>query len=48
MEGNLNWPAIIKAAEGAGVMHAMVEQDDCYGADPFVCLKTSYNNWMSK
>jgi len=48
MEGNLNWPAIIKAAEGAGVMHAMVEQDDCYGADPFECLKTSYNNWTNR
>jgi len=48
MEGNLNWPAIIKAAEGAGVHHAMVEQDDCYGADPFECLKTSFNNWMNK
>jgi len=48
MEGNLNWPAIIKAAEAAGVQHAMVEQDDCYGADPFECLKTSYNNWINR
>ena len=47
MEGNLNWASIIKAAEGAGVKHAMVEQDDCYGKDPFECLKTSFINWSN-
>jgi len=47
MEGNLNWHGIIEAAGIAGVKHAMVEQDDCYGADPFDCLHTSFNNWMS-
>lgn len=47
MEGNLNWAGIIEAANTAGVMHAMVEQDDCYGADPFDCLRTSFNNWTS-
>ena len=46
MEGNLNWPGIIDAAKAAGVKHAMVEQDDCYGKDPFECLRVSYNNWM--
>jgi hypothetical protein len=24
------------------VKYAMVEQDDCYGADPFTCLRNSY------
>jgi len=45
MEGNLNWPGIIEAAKDAGVIHAMVEQDDCHSADPFECLRTSYKNW---
>jgi len=46
MEGNLNWPGITEAAKASGVKYAMVEQDDCYGADPFECLRTSYENWM--
>jgi len=45
MEGNLNWTGIIEAAMASGVEYAMVEQDDCYGADPFECLRISYNNW---
>ena len=44
LEGNLNWEAIFQAAKGAGVKYAMVEQDDCYGKDPFACLKTSFEN----
>jgi len=47
MEGNLNWRGIIEAATASGVKYAMVEQDECYGADPFECLHTSYKNWMS-
>ena len=47
MEGNLNWTGIIEASKASGVKYAMVEQDDCYGADPFECLRTSYNNWIS-
>jgi len=43
-EGNLNWAAIFAACREAGVEHALVEQDDCYGADPFACLKTSFDN----
>jgi len=43
-EGNLNWDAIFPAAKLAGVKYAMVEQDDCYGKDPFECLETSYKN----
>ena len=44
MEGNLNWDAIFAAAKEAGVKYAMVEQDDCYGRDPFECLHTSLQN----
>lgn len=43
-EGNLNWPAILKAAEEGGVEHLLVEQDNCYDEDPFECLATSYRN----
>ena len=44
MEGNLNWEAIIAAAKASGVKYAMVEQDECYGRDPFDCLKASFDN----
>ena len=43
-EGNLDWPAIIKAAADGGCEYAFVEQDNCYGGDPFEALATSYNN----
>jgi len=43
-EGNLNWPDILKAAEAGGVQYLLVEQDNCYGGDPFACLATSYRN----
>jgi sugar phosphate isomerase/epimerase len=41
-EGNLNWPGIIDACRAGGVELAYVEQDDCYGRDPFECLESSY------
>ena len=41
-EGNLNWPRIFAAAEKAGTRYMLVEQDNCYGEDPFECLKRSY------
>jgi sugar phosphate isomerase/epimerase len=40
--GNLDIPAIIKAAEVAGCEWFMVEQDNCYGQDPFKALETSF------
>ncbi len=43
-EGNLNFDAILAAAEEAGTSYLLVEQDDCYGEDPFACLKKSYEN----
>ncbi len=45
-EGNLNWPAIIDACRAGGVEYAMVEQDDCYGGDPFESLEISYRNLL--
>jgi len=43
-EGNLNWPAILRAAEEGGVEYLVVEQDECYGRDPFESLAISYGN----
>jgi sugar phosphate isomerase/epimerase len=41
-EGNLNWAAILAALEAAGTKLGAVEQDDCYGRDPFDCLRSSF------
>ena len=43
-EGNLNWPSILGAARESGVQWYLVEQDDCYGRDPFESLAISYRN----
>jgi sugar phosphate isomerase/epimerase len=43
-EGNLNWPAILKAAEEGGVEWYLVEQDLSYDRDPFESLAISYRN----
>jgi len=43
-EGNLNWPEILSAAAESGVEWYIVEQDFCYGRDPFEALAISYNN----
>lgn len=44
MEGNLNFPKILRTMEElGGVEHILVEQDVCEGS-PFDCLKTSYDN----
>lgn len=40
--GNMNFERIIERAEGAGVEYLLVEQDNCYGEDPFACLAKSY------
>lgn len=39
--GNMNWPALLPAAEKAGAEYFFVEQDDTYGRDPFDCLEDS-------
>ena len=36
------------AAEKAGTKYAFVEQDDCFGEDPFDCLKKSYDFLASR
>ena len=41
-QGNLNFEKIVAACEEAGSIHLLVEQDNCYGDDPFKCLKQSY------
>ncbi|MCJ7737348.1 MAG: sugar phosphate isomerase/epimerase [Anaerolineae bacterium] len=46
-EGNLNWAAILNAAREGGVQCYLVEQDDCYGRDPFESLAISYRNLRS-
>jgi len=42
-EGNLNWPAILKACKAAGVQWYLVEQDVCQ-RDPFESLAISLRN----
>lgn len=43
-EGNINFDAVLNAAEDAGTQYLLVEQDNCNGEDPFDCLKRSYEN----
>lgn len=40
--GILNFEEIAAALENTGTEYAFIEQDDCFGADPFECLKNSY------
>lgn len=42
-EGNLNFERIFEKAETGGTKYLLVEQDNCYGEDPFECLKRSYD-----
>ncbi len=39
----MDFEAICSAFIEAGSKYAYVEQDDCYGEDPLVCLKRSYD-----
>ncbi len=41
--GILDFPSIIKACVDYNVEYAFVEQDNCYGENPFECLKKSYD-----
>ena len=45
--GNLEWDLITAAAEKAGTLYAVVEQDTCPG-DPFDSLKISYDYLTKK
>ena len=44
MDGNMNFKAIMRAAREADVKWALIEQDDCYGENPFECLNRSFTN----
>ncbi len=46
--GELDFDAIIKTCEDLNVEFAFVEQDNCYGEDPFKCLKQSYDYLKSR
>lgn len=41
--GIIKFEPIIAELEKAGTEFIFVEQDDCYGEDPFVCMKKSYD-----
>lgn len=43
-EGNLDFPAIIDAAQAAGAQYMLVEQDELYGRTVWDALQTSYDN----
>ena len=47
-EGLMNFDSIIDACAASGTEYLLVEQDDCYGEDPFECLAKSYNNLKAK
>lgn len=40
-QGNMNWPALMPAAEAAGAEFFFIEQDMTYGRDPFDCIADS-------
>ena len=42
-EGNINWARVFDAVRRCDIAYAFVEQDNCYGQDPFACLKQSYD-----
>lgn len=41
-QGNMNFEGILKSCDDANTKYIYVEQDNCNGIDPFVCLKQSY------
>ncbi|MCM1307988.1 MAG: sugar phosphate isomerase/epimerase [Butyrivibrio sp.] len=47
-KGNINLDGVIAACDRAGTEYLLVEQDDCYGQDPFDCLKISYDFLRSR
>jgi sugar phosphate isomerase/epimerase len=46
--GRLDFDAILAAASEGGTEYAFVEQDDCYGENPFDCLDKSYRFLAAK
>ena len=47
-EGNINFDRVFQMAEKAGTKYMLVEQDDCYGENPFDCLRRSYEYLKSR
>ncbi len=47
-EGNINFDRVFIKAQEAGCEYMLVEQDDCYGKNPFDCLKKSYEYLKSR
>jgi len=47
-EGNLDWDEILQAAAESNCRWYLIEQDECYGRDPFDCLASSYRFLASK
>lgn len=43
-DGNIDFSKVIEACHDADVQYAMVEQDNCYGEDPFKCLERSFKH----
>lgn len=42
-EGNMNYDRIIESCLKADIEYGFVELDECYGEDPFACMKRSYD-----
>lgn len=42
-EGNMNYDSIIQACLDTDIEYGYVELDECYGEDPFDCMKRSYD-----
>lgn len=40
-DGNINWDSVFAAVRDCDIEYAFVEQDKCYGEDPFECLERS-------
>ncbi len=46
--GNMNFEGILETADAVGTQYGLIEQDDCYGRDPFECLKESLDYLRAK
>ncbi len=46
-EGNLDFPAIVPAAQAAGAQYLLVEQDQLYGRTVWDALQTSHDNLVA-
>ena len=42
-DGNIEWEPIIAWCKTKGVKSYAIEQDKCYGADEFECVRRSFN-----